>query len=398
MSTSEADAVRALENFDLWDPQHEKVKWDAFAYARSACPIARTTADGRNQYIVTRYDDVRRVLEDPELFSSRGVTPRPCPVSLNPLDVDPPYHTELRKILNPLFTPRALTRYADVMHETATRLVDAWAVRGRVRLMKEFGDPFVGEILARVVFGETDTAAMMRASDVVLSLASEGNNEAFHDLARLSAEYLDRQRDAQEQKPGVLQTILDARLSDGEPLTREQQLGVITVLFLGGLDTTRSAIGSIAFEMAVNPQFEDRIRNPEWVRDDMNEFLRLASPVGVMGRFATRDVTLGGVRIREGEQLLLRYDSANRDETRFPAGWRHVFDGPRLGNAAFGLGVHRCLGIHLARMQIAIAFEELLKRVTGLRFAAGTAEDVEWAAGISNGPHELDLAFEAFGG
>jgi cytochrome P450 len=170
---------------------------------------------------------------------------------------------------------------------------------------------------------------------------------------------------------------------------------VITVLFLGGLDTTRGAIGAIAYHLARQPELEQRLRDPRWIRQDMDEFIRLESPVGCLGRTAMRDVELGGTRIKQGEQLLVRFDSANRDDAKFPDADQLTFGTPRSGHAGFGLGIHRCLGVHLARIQITIAFEELFKRVTNLRFAeGGDAEQVHWAPGIANGPERLELAFD----
>jgi len=152
-------------------------------------------------------------------------------------------------------------------------------------------------------------------------------------------------------------------------------------------------MGSIAYHLASQPELEQRLRDPAWIRHDMDEFIRLESPVGCLGRTATRDVELGGVTIKRGEQLLVRFDSANRDEARFEDASRLKFDVPRGSSAGFGLGIHRCLGSHFARIQVAVGFDELLRRVRKLRFADPDAE-VHWAAGIANGPERLDLLFD----
>ena len=134
------------------------------------------------------------------------------------------------------------------------------------------------------------------------------------------------------------------------------------MLFLGGLDTTRSAIGTIAMHIAMQPELEARVRDPRWVRNDMDEFIRHASPVATFGRTVTRDTEVGGCPMRKGDRVLVRFDSANRDEEKFPNADQLQFDPPRGGNAGFGLGIHRCVGMHLARVEITIAFEELLAR------------------------------------
>ncbi len=395
MAKAQADSSAAamLPHYNMWDPDHEKAKWDVFSYARRNCPVAHTDADGGGQYVVTRYDDVRRVLEDPETFSSTGVAPRPSPVKLNPLDADPPYQVELRKILNPLFTRNFLLRFEPELRKNATELIGRFIDNGRFEFVREFAGPFVGNALSRVVFNEDDPEKMDHAAEVVIKVAVEATDEAFFELAVLAGQYIAGRETNPVDRNDVLNVIATGTVGGGRPLTDEERLGVITVLFLGGLDTTRGAMGSIAYHLASRPELEQRLRDPAWIRQDMDEFIRLESPVGCLGRTATRDVELGGVTIRQGEQLLIRFDSANRDETRFEDASGLRFDVRRSSSAGFGLGIHRCLGSHFARIQIAIAFDELFKRVTNLRFADPDAE-VHWAPGIANGPEGLDLLFD----
>ena len=393
-STARPDPADILDHYSMWDPDHEQVKWQVFDHARRHCPVAHTSADGGGQYVVTRYEDVRRVLEDPQTFSSKGVAPRPAPVTLNPLDADPPYQPDLRKILNPLFSRSFLMKFEPQMRASALELIDRWIDRGAVELINEFAAPFVGSALAQIVFDERDAAKMARGIDIVTKVAVKGSDEDYLHLVMLAAEYLAERAANPVDRNDVLSAITTGTVLDGRPLTEDERLGVISVLFLGGLDTTRGAIGAIAYHLARRPELEQRVRDPKWIRQDMDEFIRLESPVGCLGRVATRDVELGGIRIKQGEQLLIRFDSANRDPDKFgdPAELR--FDTIRSGNAGFGLGIHRCLGVHLARIQIAVAFDELLKRITRLRFVEGGAQDVRWSVGIANGPERLDLTFD----
>ena len=386
-------AAAILPHYNMWDPEHERVKWDVFSYARRNCPVAHTDADGGGQYVVTRYEDVRRALEDPQTFSSTGVAPRPSPVGLNPLDSDPPYQIELRKILNPLFTRSFLLRFEPELRKNATDLIEGFIDNGRFDFVREYAGPFVGNALSRVVFNEDDPEKMDHAAQVVIRVAVEATDEAFFELAVLAGQYIAEREANPVERNDVLNAIATGTVDGGRLLTDDERLGVATVLFLGGLDTTRGAMGSIAYHLARQPELEQRLRNPAWIRQDMDEFIRLESPVGCLGRTATRDVELGGVMIRQGEQLLIRFDSANRDEARFEDASHLKFDVHRGSSAGFGLGIHRCLGSHFARIQIAVAFDELFKRVTNLRFADPDAE-VHWAPGIANGPESLDLLFD----
>src|SRR6516165_22000 len=183
-------AAAILPHYNMWDPEHERVKWDVFSYARRNCPVAHTDADGGGQYVVTRYEDVRRALEDPQTFSSTGVAPRPSPVGLNPLDSDPPYQIELRKILNPLFTRSFLLRFEPELRKNATDLIEGFIDNGRFDFVREYAGPFVGNALSRVVFNEDDPEKMDHAAQVVIRVAVEATDEAFFELAVLAGQYI----------------------------------------------------------------------------------------------------------------------------------------------------------------------------------------------------------------
>jgi cytochrome P450 len=161
------------------------------------------------------------------------------------------------------------------------------------------------------------------------------------------------------------------------------------------LDTTRAAISMIALRLAARPELEKRLRDPGWIRQDLDEFLRIDTPVATFGRVATKDTELVGVPIKKGQRLLLRYDSANRDEARFPAPDTLIFDdrARRPTNTAFSLGIHRCVGSNLARLQIPIAWDRILSRVTNLRLSVDPTEII-WAPGLSNGPATVPLTFD----
>lgn len=385
------DYSRLLSEFDLFEPAHEPWKYDAFAYARQHCPIVHTSA-GTGFWLITRYEDTRRILEDWETFSNVHGSPTPTPVRLGPVDSDPPHQTALRALVNPVLSRAFALRFASEMRAAARELIAGWVGRGEVELISEFASPYVCRVLARVVFDEDDPERMERAKSAVLGVVEDGSEQAFVKLAMLSGEYLARARANPPAVDGVLRRLVTGEV-DGRPVTDEDAFGTLNVIFLGGLDTTRSAIGHIAMQIALAPELEQRVRDPRWIRQDMDEFIRLQSPVATYARNVTRDVEVGGVRMKAGERVLIRFDSANRDESRFPEPDRLVFDPPRASSAGFGLGVHRCVGMHLARVQIALAFEELLAQITNLRLSCAP-EDIVWAPGIANAPDRIPLKFD----
>lgn len=389
-SVSEADLAAILEHYDIFDPDHEKVRQELFAYAREKCPVARTDANG-GFWLVTRYDDVKTVLGDWETFSSLESPPLPSPMKLCPIDSDPPVQQHARRLLNPALSRSGLAHFEPRMRVIARELIEQWVDRGHVELMSEYAGPFVAKNLAEVVFNDLTDEELERARDVSLRATEESSPEVWTDLGEMCADYLAKARAKSEQNDGILKLLTTGDFGDRPP-TEEEQLGVLGILFLGGLDTTRSAIGSIAFRLTQEPKLEARVRDPKWTRQDLDEFLRLDAPVGCMARTATRDTVLNGTRIAKGDRLLVRYDSANRDESRFENASKLVFDEPRGGHASFGLGVHRCIGSNLARMQIEIAYDEMFKRITNLRLPDGA--EVEWAAGIGNAIRSLPVTFD----
>jgi cytochrome P450 len=391
---TEPDWTSLLSTFDMFDPAHEEWKYEGFAYAREHCPIIHGSPPSTGpRTIVTRYADVRQVLEDPETFSSAGSPPIPAPIRLGALDADPPEHTAFRRLLNPVFTRQFSLQFEPEMRVYARELIDTWIDKGEVDILAEFASPYVARILARMVFDETDMAKMERAKQVVVRVAEHPDDEGFFDLAVLSAEYLAAAIDSPPERDGMLRQLVTGEFLDGKPMSEEQAMGAIASTFLGGLDTSRSAIAGICLLMAQRPELEARVRDPRWIRNDMDEFVRLISPVASLGRIATRDTEVGGCPVKQGEHLLLRFDSANRDEAKFPNADQLQFDPPRTGTAGFGLGIHRCIGMHLARVQMAVAMEEVLARITNLRLAV-PVDEVTWAPGIANCPHAVPLVFD----
>jgi cytochrome P450 len=392
-SAVDRDLAALLPTFDLFDAEHEDWKYRAFAYARRHYPVVRTETELTGpMWMVTRYADVRKVLEDPKTFSSQGGSPAPTPIGLGPLDSDPPLHTVFRELLNPYLSRKYSLTFEDEMRSIARELVDKFVDRGKVELLGDFAGPFVSRVLASVVFKETDMAKMERAKEVVFAVTEDGTEEAFMNLGMLAAEYLAAATANPPEENGILRSLVTGTV-DGKTLEPQQALGALCVLFLGGLDTTRSAIGTIAMHIALQPELEARVRDPRWVRNDMDEFIRHASPVATFGRTVTSDTEVGGCPMRKGDRVQVRFDSANRDDEKFPNADQLQFDPPRGGNAGFGLGIHRCVGMHLARVEITVAFEELLARITNLRFD-GDPGDLKWAPGIANCPDRVPLTFE----
>lgn len=372
------------------EPDGIGLRYDRLAEARQTCPVVYSRV--HDLHVVTAYDDVRFVLEHPELFSSQDpAIIGSVPVRLPPLDSDPPLQPDFRKLLNPFFTRGYFAKFEPDMRRIAAEAIDAWVDRGHCEFVSEFAIPFTGGVLAQLVFDERDKERLARAVACVTAIAEEQTDEAFFNLAVLAGEYLVAREEAGGSDVDILGALVNGTV-DGRALTAEEQVGVITVLFMGGLDTTRGAIGNIATHLATDPAIEARLRDPAWTKHDLEEFIRFESPVITMARTVLADVELGGVELHSGDRIAVHFGSANRDDRKFEDADQLRFDRPRAGHAGFGLGIHRCIGMHLARFQIAIAFDELLKKICNVRLRDGF--DPHKTAGVVTGAHSLDIEFD----
>jgi len=377
-------------HLDLFDPSHSERLWEVLSYARTVCPVLKTDAD-EGYYIITRYDDLRTVLEDPGTYSSVQAGLRGVPLPMPPLTEDPPRHIEYRRALNKYLSRSFLGRYAADVRDTARTLLDDLVPRGRFDFMTDYAIPFTSRNLARVILDDSNAERIQRAIAIATRISSEGDPQAFFDMAALAEEFLRDRADSGSQRDDVLSAIVNGTV-EGRPLTLQEQVGATMIMFTGGLDTTKAALGNIASHLAGDATLEQRLRDPEWIKADLDEFLRYESPITFMARTVTRDTELGGCPLKPGDRVAVHYASANRDESRFEHADRLDFDRRRNPHAAFGLGPHRCIGMHFARLQIEVAFGELLSRVTNLRIPQDA--QVQTAVGIVLSPEHLPVTFD----
>jgi cytochrome P450 len=377
-------------HLDLFDPSHSERLWEVLSYARTACPVLKTDAD-EGYYIITRYDDLRTVLEDPGTYSSVQAGLRGVPLPMPPLTEDPPRHIEYRRALNKYLSRSFLGRYAADVRDTARTLLDDLVPRGRFDFMTDYAIPFTSRNLARVILDDSNAERIQRAIAIATRISSEGDPQAFFDMAALAEEFLRDRAASGSQRDDVLSAIVNGTV-EGRPLTLQEQVGATMIMFTGGLDTTKAALGNIASHLAGDATLEQRLRDPEWIKADLDEFLRYESPITFMARTVTRDTELGGCPLKPGDRVAVHYASANRDESRFEHADRLDFDRRRNPHAAFGLGPHRCIGMHFARLQIEVAFGELLSRVTNLRIPQDA--QVQTAVGIVLSPEHLPVTFD----
>jgi cytochrome P450 len=380
-----------LQNIDLYADDQREHLLDALAAARGECPVLHTEADG-GYYVVSRYEDVRAVCGNPDLFSSAQPGLRGVPVRVIPLDVDPPQHRYFRTFLNPYFSRSFLLRHEDQMREIARTAIAAFLDKGEFDAVGDYSIPFSAGSLARIVFATENQDLVDRGVVAVNRVATESTPETFEAVAALATEAMAEVHNEAEEREDVLAALVTAEI-DGRPLTAEERLGIVITLLLGGLDTTRGMIVHIAYHLATRPEVEHALQSPDWWHSTLDEFLRYETTVSFMARTVTRDTELSGTPLHAGDRLAVHFYSANRDPARFDHPDELQLNRRHKPNAAFGIGVHRCLGVNFARLQLAVAFEELLKRTTNFRLKEGA--EIPRQVGVSLGsPDELWVTFD----
>jgi cytochrome P450 len=386
-----SDFASMLGEFNIYADDAADVTDELLEYARTRCPVPHSSANG-GYHLITRYDDVRAVLTNDALFSSTGGKSLPSHqlLVMPPIDVDPPIQNEYRRLLNKYFSKAGLAKSEPAIRAIARQLVDGLVAAGEADILVDYATPLTSATLCKVVLNLEDEELSRTAIRRVEAIGSANAPEAWQELTSFLTGLM------QSHEPSGTDNVLDAVMAgrvEGRPLTDDEKLGVVVILFLGGLDTTRSAISAIVSHLVTEPGLEERLRNPDWVKNDLDEFLRFDSVVTALARTVTGDTELGGAELHAGDRILVHYYSADHDSSRFANADRLDFGRESNPHLAFGVGVHRCLGSNLARLQIRIAFEELLARVQNIRLADGGAK-VRFTPGVSRMPREMRVVFD----
>jgi cytochrome P450 len=388
---AEADLGARLAQFDIYAEDTPYVADELLEHARTKCPVPRSSAHG-GYYLVSRYADVRSVLTNDEVFSSTGGKSMPSHQSLvmPPIDVDPPIHNDYRRLLNKYFSKAGLAKIEPAVRAIAEQLIDDFIDTGELDVLEQYATPLSSATLCKVILNLDDEELTRTATERVEAIGAANQAEAWVELTAFLTDLI-RSHEATS-ADNVLDAIIQGQVQ-GRPLTADEKLGVVVMMFIGGLDTTRAAISCIISHLAHNPDLEQRLRDPAWITRDLDEYLRLDSVVTALARTVTTDTTLGATQLHAGDRVLVHYYSANRDSTQFDNADQLDFTRRRNPHLAFGVGVHHCLGANLARLQIRIAFDELLARVENIRLADETVP-LRFSSGVSRMPTNLRVQFE----
>jgi cytochrome P450 len=384
------------------DFSHLEPEWAADPYViqdelRERCPIAHTDRFGGG-WLPVRYEDVAAIAYDTEHFSSRAIImnnfrpPREiAPVGGSPpISSDPPFHHDARKLLLPAFTKAAVSQQEPATRAYCHSLIDTFEGRDVVDAAAEYAQHIPMRVIADMLGYPPEDGPRFRE---FVENTLEGINlppeeriarmtQLFDYLVEQVHDHLDHPRD------DLTSYLINAELY-GRKLEASHVVGTLVLLLIAGIDTTWSAIGASLWHLAKTPGDRERlVAEPALLPTATEEFLRAYAPV-TMARLVKEDISWRGVDMKAEDWILLSFPAANRDPAQFDRADEVIIDRQANRHAAFGLGIHRCVGSHLARMELRTALEVWLERIPV--FTLDDPSGVRWSVGQIRGPRALPL-------
>jgi cytochrome P450 len=386
LSGSEAGHRRSAD----WDPLEPSAAADplgAFADLRERCPVARSDRWG-GFWALMRHDDIVAAALDTETFISGkkatipdstgpGRPPRP------PLESDRPQHAQYRRLLAPYFSAQRVNESDARIRAIAAELVETAIAQGECDLVPVVALPMPALVLCVFLGLPTDDWSRLKSwSMAVIEAARSGDsgghaaaNDALYAYVQSVAE--ERRNAPRDASTDLITGLLELRV-DGRLLGDNEVAGIIRLLLQAGHNTTTNGIGSAFRYLAAHGDEQTRLRaDPSLIPTAVDEILRAFSPAQLLARTVEREVEIRGCPLHVGEKVGLFWASANRDPAAFDD--PDEIDLTRAPNrhVAFGYGIHRCIGAHLARLEMCVAVEEILARTSGFELV-GAAPEAGW--------------------
>ncbi|MGI9643718.1 MAG: cytochrome P450 [Ilumatobacteraceae bacterium] len=371
----------------------------------SGCPVAHSDRYG-GMWVPITHETVSEIAYDTDNFTSRSVvvsTSRPGDLALPapiggapPITSDPPFHNIARRLLLPPFAPKKIEPWEPEVRRLCNQLID------------EMGDITPGETVV--------DAAVQYAQHIPVSVIGrmlgfpEQDDDLFREFVHTTLERINEEPKARQEAFQRLEIYIDEQVQDhvanprddltdyllnveieGNKLEMDHVRGSIILLLIAGIDTTWSAIGSSLWHLAQHPEDRRRLSDePEVMTFALEEFLRAYAPV-TMARLVAKDNDFHGCPMKKDDWVLLPFPAANRDPKQFEDAESFVIDRSENRHAAFGLGIHRCLGSNLARLEVKVAIEEFVARFPNFELAG----DTKWSVGQIRGPRKLPVRITA---
>jgi cytochrome P450 len=362
------------------------------------CPVGREDGLFGPSATLSRYDDVLWALKHPEVFSSKDVVKIGNDVPLIPLSVDPPDHAKYRRLLDPQFSPKRMGDLEPEARTLVNEIIDEFIGSGECDFHEDFATPLPSTIfLALMGLPQEDLPDFLRWRDDTIRPQDDETSTA--DQKREAAgkaieSYFETKIEEKRAHPDdrLLSTIVHGEI-EGRPMTHDELLGTMHLLLLGGLDTVTATLDCMIVFLAQHPERRGAvIQEGALVGGAVEELLRHQTPVMMVPRIIAQDVEMSGVQLFAGDGAILLIGAANADQDEFDDASAVRFDRERNRHLAFGGGAHRCLGSHLARLELTVALEEFHRRIPDYELAPHTV--ISFSPGIRQS-ESLFLRFPA---
>ena len=388
-------------DFDHADPAYNVSAPKVWKELReSGCPVAHSDRYG-GMWVPITHDTVNEVAYDTENFTSRAVVVsvgRPGDLSLPapiggapPITSDPPFHAMARRLLLPAFAPKMIEPWEPEIRLLCQKLLDELGdiapgetvIDAAVQYAQNIPVNVIGRMLGFPAADEELFRTFVH--DVIERITEEpGTRDGMDELGNYILAQIHDHR--QNPRDDLTSYLLNVEI-EGQPVNDEIAAGMIILLLIAGIDTTWSAIGSSLWHLAQHPEDHQRLLDdPDVMTFALEEFLRSYAPV-TMARLVAKDNDFHGCPMKKDDWVLLPFPAANRDPLKFEDPDTFVVDRQENRHAAFGLGIHRCLGSNLARLELKVAIEEFIKRFPRFELAG----DTRWSVGQIRGPRELPV-------
>ncbi len=381
-------------DYDIFDADYVRDPAPIWDDLRSRCPIAHTERWG-GSWLPTKYEDLQAMVRMVPALSSSDplvVPPVEHAAAAPPITADPPEQIPMRRLILPFFNPRAtaLQRpYAESLcHELIDQFIDEGTCDGAQQYAQQIPPRMIAHVLG-VDENRADEFVEWVRGVLEIGLSNPEIRVKYRDIIRGFFRDLVAER---RRHPGedVISTLIASEI-DGEPLDDETIVGMCNLLLVAGIDTTWSSIGSALWHLGTHADDRRRIAaEPNLFPTAIEEFLRFYSPV-TMARKVTEEVKIGDAVFQPGDKVLMNFPAANRDPEVFDRAHEVVIDRERNRHIAFGVGIHRCAGSNLARMEMDVALRVWMERIP--EFEVTDPDAVTWAGGQVRGPRRLPLAF-----
>jgi cytochrome P450 len=353
----------------------------------------------RGSWVLTQAQDLRYVMCHPELFSNNGeagfLTLKGEALELIPLELDPPRHTEFRRILNPLVSPTVVQGMSDGVTKRAVDLIEAVRAKGGCDFITSFGIPFPVSVFLQFMGLPEERMEEFLAWEMALvhTGATASENMTMEAAAIALGNYLQELADDRKANPkdDVVTHVVRAKIND-VPLTDKEIIGTLYLLFLAGLDTVTATMGWFFHYLAEHPAEQQLLReNPERIKPAVEELMRRYSIV-VSHRRCKADVEVAGVQMKQGDWITIFDTLGSTDPAAFKDPLSVDLNRRNISHFGFSTGPHLCMGIHLARRELETALREWLARIPMWRLKAGV--EMKTHGGHTFGLDNLDLEWD----